>query len=102
MDEEVVWYAFRAFDSDQTGTISLDELKTMFSKQGCVCTDSRRREEMLKSAVDVLNKADTNGDRKLDFEEFMALFRGEVRVPNEGSAQGAPRPVDHKAAAVVQ
>jgi len=56
--------AFSAMDSNGDGFVTKDELKTMLSSLGEPVEDSVINE--------MINVADTNGDGKVDFNEFVA------------------------------
>lgn len=69
---DLCWSAFRLFDRDGDGKISLDEIKSVLKTDGAA-------DAMGTGAVEaVLKSADTNGDGLLDFDEFMAMMRGQV------------------------
>ena len=56
--------AFQAMDSNGDGFVTKDELKSMLSGLGEPVDDSVINE--------MINVADTNGDGKVDFNEFVA------------------------------
>lgn len=53
---------FRTFDTDNSGAISLDELRGMISKLGVTAPE--------ECVVAVLRKLDANNNGVLEFEEF--------------------------------
>jgi len=57
--------AFKAFDTDQSGKISADELKNILGGEGIV-----------KESVwqELINEADQDGDGEIDMEEFKAMM----------------------------
>lgn len=71
MQEDVCYTAFSVFDQDGDGHITLEELKKIL-ENGSVdqALHGRSSEEILKAV-------DTNGDGSIDFEEFMAMMRGD-------------------------
>ena len=62
---------FKAFDSDNSGKISLDEISAIFSNGD--------KEKMNKEEIEALKKmigdADENGDGEISFKEFKDLMR---------------------------
>ena len=62
---------FKAFDSDNSGKISLDEISAIFSNGD--------KEKMNKEEIEALKKmigdADANGDGEISFKEFKDLMR---------------------------
>ncbi|CAL1148265.1 unnamed protein product, partial [Cladocopium goreaui] len=71
LQEDVCYTAFSVFDQDGDGHITLEELKKIL-ENGSVdqALHGRSSEEILKAV-------DTNGDGSIDFEEFMAMMRGD-------------------------
>jgi len=71
LQEDVCWSAFRLFDRNGDGKISMDELKQVLNEGGNDIADAIGKDlEALMSEVDV------NGDGQIDFQEFMAMMRG--------------------------
>ena len=62
--------AFREFDADDSGTISVAELRDILVKK----LGQEVSEEELDRLVQL---ADANGDGEIDFEEFKALMHTE-------------------------
>ena len=62
---------FKAFDSDNSGKISLDEISAIFN--------SGDKEKIDKEELEVFKKiikdADENGDGEISFKEFKDLMR---------------------------
>lgn len=71
--EEVIWEAFRIFDSDGSGTITKQELlKILTGESG----DKIRRAHGNKAVDNFLDEYDVSGDAVIDFEEFMEMLQG--------------------------
>ena len=66
-DDDELWYAFRKFDMDNSGTITVDELKQILSKVGQFYSD--------KQIASMIATVDANGDGKLNFQEFKRLMK---------------------------
>lgn len=66
LTKEKLEIVFNAFDTDKSGYISLGEIKDFFGEGG----------NDIKGNVwaDMMNEADTNGDGKIDIEEFLKLM----------------------------
>jgi len=69
LQEDVCRTAFDVFDLDGDGTISQDELKKVLS------TSEVQSMLSVQEASDLVRHADTNGDGRIDFTEFMAMMR---------------------------
>merc|ERR1719375_1645083 len=68
LKESVCWKAFKVFDRNCDGHISLDELQRVLNSVSA-------RDEICSDAVDELMRDfDVNGDDTLDFEEFMLVM----------------------------
>ncbi len=59
-------FAFKTFDKDNSGTISVDEIMLIF-KKAINNVDKSVFEKILK-------EADENGDGEIEFEEFKAIM----------------------------
>jgi calcium-dependent protein kinase len=70
MQEQQCWSAFRVFDRNGDGKISLDELKYVL-QTGDV-TDAFGKGQDIEA---LLKEVDTSGDGSIDFQEFMAMMR---------------------------
>lgn len=68
--------AFKAFDRDNSGKISADEIKEIL---GCTI---RSKDRLWKR---ILNEVDQNGDGELDFEEFKKMMMRLGSIRNECS-----------------
>ena len=60
-------YAFNSFDKDGNGSISIDEIMSIFKKTSNN-VDKKVFEKMMKDA-------DANGDGAIEFEEFNAIMQ---------------------------
>jgi calcium-dependent protein kinase len=70
LQEQQCWSAFRVFDRNGDGKISLDELKYVL-QTGDV-TDAFGKGQDMEA---LLKEVDTSGDGEIDFQEFMAMMR---------------------------
>ena len=61
---------FKAFDSDNSGKISLDEISAIFNNGN---KDNKDREE-LEALKKMIKDADENGDGEISFEEFQDIM----------------------------
>jgi len=68
---EVAWRAFRMFDRDGNGKISVGELAKVFQD------DSVQRNFGPDKITDMIKEFDINGDGEIDFDEFMAMVQSQ-------------------------
>ncbi|CAM8988198.1 unnamed protein product [Rhodiola kirilowii] len=68
-NDEHLYKAFQRLDTDNSGFITRDELETALKKYGM--WDEASTREMMK-------KADTNSDGKINYDELCALMRGDI------------------------
>merc|ERR1712217_59796 len=67
--EGACWNAFRFFDRDGDGRISLEELRQ-------VLNSCNLQQEVGQAKLELaLREVDRNGDGEIDFEEFMEMMR---------------------------
>eukprot|EP00913_Durusdinium_trenchii_P028730 g26945.t1 len=71
LQEDLCYTAFSVFDQDGDGHITLEEMKKILENGSVDQAFGRSSEEILKAV-------DTNGDGSIDFEEFMAMMRGDT------------------------
>ena len=69
VDENVLRFAFRYFDKDNSGEITFDEIESVFKES---ITDKSKVHENLKK---ILREVDTNGDGIISFEEFANIMK---------------------------
>lgn len=69
--EDVCWSAFRVFDRNGDGQISMDELTQVLGDPAVEDVMGR------KAIADLLKEVDGNGDGHIDFKEFLQMMRGE-------------------------
>merc|ERR1712064_109522 len=70
--DSVMWAAFKAFDTDNSGFISREDLKKVLDRADVqdvwsekVCSDVSN---------DIIKELDSNGDGKVSFEDWKALM----------------------------
>lgn len=66
---EACFEAFRAFDTDRSGRLSVAELKAAVDSWG-----GRASNISLEEASEILIKVDVDGSGEIDFEEFMQMM----------------------------
>jgi len=72
IQEDVCWSAFRVFDRNGDGKISMQELEQVLSSG-----DASVEQAMGANAVkELMKEVDVNGDGEIDFNEFMTMMRG--------------------------
>ena len=69
LDENVLRFAFRYFDKDDSGEISFEEMQEIFEQN---ISDKAKMKQMLKRFI---NEVDENGDGRISFEEFSDIMR---------------------------
>ena len=68
-DEEFIAWAFEAFDKDNSGRLSADEIRDVIRCMG----DELTEEEV----AEIMDRGDTDGDGLLSFQEFTRLIIGD-------------------------
>ena len=66
--------AFDLFDKDGDGTISTDELSSLFR-----CFGARKNQEQLQ---EILKKYDEDGSGEIEFDEFVAMMAETILEPD--------------------
>jgi len=74
IQEDVCWSAFRLFDKNGDGTISVEELKTVLN------TDDVQTLAGPTAIRELMTEIDGNGDGMIDFDEFMCMMRVSVKA----------------------
>ena len=69
INENVLKFAFRYFDKDNSGEITFDEIESVFKES---ITDKTKVHEALKQ---IISEVDTNGDGIISFEEFADIMK---------------------------
>ena len=69
MGENVLQFAFRFFDKDNSGKITFKEIETVFKNS---VTD---KDNMEKALNKIIFEVDINRDGKISFEEFAAVMK---------------------------
>merc|ERR1711874_610545 len=69
-EEDACWAAFRIFDRDGDGKITLAELTQVLSEGRLDKTIGQ------EAAAHVMKDGDINSDGEIDFQEFMHMMRG--------------------------
>ncbi|CAE7407104.1 CPK2 [Symbiodinium natans] len=69
IQEDVCWSAFRVFDRNGDGKISMDEL------QQVLCNGDVEEVVGTKAIAELMLEVDGNGDGFIDFKEFMSMMR---------------------------
>ena len=65
-NEQSIRKAFRVLDKDRSGYITVKELKDIMMKMGEKLTEKEVRE--------MIDEADTNGDGRIDIDEFVDMM----------------------------
>jgi len=69
LNTNVLKFAFRYFDKDDSGEITFDEIESVFKES--IADKSKVRE----SLTQIIKEVDTNGDGVIDFNEFVAIMK---------------------------
>jgi calcium-dependent protein kinase len=72
LKEDHLRSAFEFFDTDNSGTITLDELKRVLS------SDDMRIPE--NEIINLLNEVDMNKDGQLDYNEFLEMMKKDLKI----------------------
>ena len=67
--DNVLRYAFRYFDKDGSGEITLDEIKELFSQN---ISDKNKVDETLRK---IIGEVDNNNDGRISFHEFSIIMK---------------------------
>ena len=69
LSENVLRYAFRYFDKDNSGEITFDEIEEVFKES---VSDKTKVHDSLNQ---IISEVDTNGDGAIDFNEFVFIMK---------------------------
>merc|ERR1711920_189680 len=69
--KEVVWAAFTRFDMDGSGYIDRKELSNVLNEEIQETMDLKNSTSAVQA---IFNEVDSNGDDKIDFEEFFNMM----------------------------
>jgi len=69
IQEDVCWSAFRVFDRNGDGKISIGEL------EACLASGNVEEAMGANAVKELMKEVDTNGDGEIDFQEFMQMMR---------------------------
>jgi len=83
-EEGLLWAAFKIFDQDSSGTITVEELMEVFKNR---FDENELGDQHIE---DVMAEVDTNGDGVIDFPEFCAMMRKADGIAED--AEVAPEP----------
>ena len=74
LDDTVLWSAFSAFDADNSGKLSHDEIAKVLALDEVehVCG---RQGVTTEQVAEYVREMDTNGDGEVDFDEFCAFMK---------------------------
>lgn len=78
LDENDILYAFKLFDTDDSGTIDADELKVAMRALGF-----EPRHSDIKEMLESRNKLNKDGNNTLTYEEFKAMMEEKMATRNE-------------------
>jgi len=91
LSEQACWTAFKVFDLDGDGRISLEELRWVLEGDATGRQGAKSDAAKLLREVDsekLLREVDTDGNGLIDFQEFMAMMHG--KPGNSRSPSGSP------------
>ena len=69
----VLKFAFRYFDKDDSGEITFDEIKELFYES---VPDKNQVNEVLNA---IIKEVDVDNNKKIDFEEFTYVMKGMIK-----------------------
>lgn len=74
-EEEICWQAFKVFDLDGNGKITKEEmLQILMKDQGDLQAVAKAA---MNEIIEMMKEIDSDGDGDVDFQEFMAMMRGQ-------------------------
>lgn len=70
VNESILLFAFKFFDKDNSGEITVDELKAVF------CMGKDKSKEISEKVLDgILDKIDTDGNKVISYQEFKDMMK---------------------------
>ena len=69
MEERLLKFAFKFFDKDDSGEITIDEIEDLFYKN---IKDKKNVKDIFKK---IIEEADINKDGKISFREFTKIMK---------------------------
>lgn len=67
--------AFEAFDTDKSGTIDLSELKCVVKRYFEMAKEKADDKKITDISTKIMKACDTNGDGKINMDEFVKAFK---------------------------
>jgi len=89
LQEDVCWCAFKVFDLNRDGKISLDEMTKVLN------ADKAEDELATETTRSILSEVDRNGDGSIDFQEFMSMMHGSKPKHEAARAQNPKQAKRH-------
>lgn len=74
MDTSMIKEAFNAFDLNANGEIGWEELREVLANE------QDQEDGMSKMWKDMVDEVDSNGDGKIDIDDFIKLFKSKLSV----------------------
>merc|ERR1712228_1090690 len=74
MQESLAREAFRVFDRDGDGCISIEEMRLMLTENQALETQMSSQ-GIGQEVLDIFKEVDSDGNGQIDFEEFMTMLR---------------------------
>jgi len=93
--QDIVWQAFKIFDSDGSGTVTKAELSKLLTSGR---SDKTRHEKEAKTIEAFLDSYDTSGDGVVDFNEFLDMLDGsqdKAKQKAVAKTDSAPKPAEN-------
>eukprot|EP00929_Paragymnodinium_shiwhaense_P073254 TRINITY_DN3728_c0_g2_i1.p1 TRINITY_DN3728_c0_g2~~TRINITY_DN3728_c0_g2_i1.p1 ORF type:complete len:594 (+),score=123.88 TRINITY_DN3728_c0_g2_i1:110-1891(+) len=75
IEEDACWAAFRVFDRDGDGKITLSELKQVLLHDKASTDHPLECTLGAKALEELIRQVDSDGDGQIDFQEFLAMMR---------------------------
>jgi len=91
MSEQACWTAFKVFDLDGDGKITLEELRKVLDNDEVEVDEAFGGGNNNNRTADLLRDLDKNGDGTIDFTEFMDMMGAKTRAPADMGASPSGR-----------